>query len=85
MSRFAGFWNRIVTDSGTKHRYIQPHPYKELAHYEQLQNYLRWRFQVNNHSKYMKYCQQWINALQAPQLMYFAKEKQHLIDNGIYK
>ena len=50
-----------------------------------LQNYLEWRFRVNNHHKYLKYCKQWIAALQASQLQYFEKEMSNLINKGIYK
>lgn len=50
-----------------------------------LQNYLEWRFRVNNHPKYLKYCKRWIAALQASQLQYFEKEMSNLINKGIYK
>ena len=50
-----------------------------------LQNYLEWRFRVNNHTKYLKYYKQWIAALQASQLQYFEKEMLNLINKGIYK
>lgn len=50
-----------------------------------LQNYLEWRFRVNNHHKYWKYCKQWIAALQISQLQYFEKEMSNLINKGIYK
>lgn len=50
-----------------------------------LQNYLEWRFRANNHPKYLKYCKQWIAALQALQLQYFKKEMSNLINKGIYK
>lgn len=50
-----------------------------------LQNYLEWRFRVNNHTKYLKYSQQWIAALQISQLQYFEKEMLNLVNKGIYK
>lgn len=50
-----------------------------------LQNYLEWRFRLNNHTKYLKYSQQWIAALQTSQLQYFEKEMLNLINKGIYK
>lgn len=50
-----------------------------------LQNYLEWRFRVNNHTKYLKYCKRWITALHASQIQYFEKEMSNLINKGIYK
>ena len=50
-----------------------------------LQNYLEWRFRVNNHPKYLKYCKQWIAALKTSQLQYFEKEMSNLINKGISK
>lgn len=46
--------------------------------------YLEWRFRVNNHSKYLKYMNDWINNLQLNQIVYFRRERINLINNGLY-
>lgn len=43
-----------------------------------IDEYLVYRFKRNNHNKYMKYMQEWIDNVTETQLMYFQKEKERL-------
>lgn len=52
---------------------------------EDLYKYLVWRFNVNNHAKYKKYCLEWINGLTQEQMLYFIEERKRLILTGIYE
>lgn len=40
--------------------------------------YLRYRFRRNNHSKYIKYMEEWIANLLPVQIEYFKLEKERL-------
>lgn len=51
---------------------------------KELRAYLEWRFRVNNHAKYQKYRDEWINNLNETQCYYFKKEMAHLIERGVY-
>ena len=42
---------------------------------DNMREYLRQRFYRNNHSKYRKYFEEWLNGVVDTQLMYFEKEK----------
>lgn len=44
----------------------------------ELNEYLIFRFKHNNHNKYMKYMQEWINNITENQLNYFKLEKERL-------
>lgn len=44
--------------------------------------YLSERFLRNNHPKYHKYCNEWINNITADQLRYFMEEKRR-IESGV--
>lgn len=50
-----------------------------------LRTYLEWRFRVNNHPKYQKYRDEWIQALTPMQLIYFEQERIRMIKMGLYK
>lgn len=52
---------------------------------EDLKKYLIWRFNVNNHAKYRKYCLEWINNLTKNQILYFIEEKKRLIYKNVYE
>ena len=43
-----------------------------------LKEYLVQRFVKNNHNKYFKYCNEWINNITEDQKIYFIIEKEHL-------
>lgn len=43
-----------------------------------ISEYLVHRFKYNNHNKYMKYMQQWIQNITEDQLRYFKLEKERL-------
>ena len=43
-----------------------------------VSEYLRFRFMRNNHNKYIKYMQEWIDNITKDQLSYFIKEKERL-------
>lgn len=43
-----------------------------------IDEYLVYRFRKNNHNKYLKYMQEWINGITKTQLDYFKKEKERL-------
>lgn len=43
-----------------------------------IREYLTQRFLKNNHTKYYKYCNDWINNVTEDQLDYFIKEKDRL-------
>ena len=49
-----------------------------------MEKYLKWRCKMNWHPKYYKYIDDWINNILPYQMEYFKKEKQHLINNGVY-
>ena len=44
-----------------------------------IQDYLKMRFLKNNHPKYHKYMNEWINNITDIQLYYFKKEMNKLI------
>ena len=43
-----------------------------------INEYLRQRFNRNNHNKYLKYCDEWISNITNTQLEYFKREKERL-------
>ena len=43
-----------------------------------MKQYLMRRFLFNNHNKYRKYADEWINGLTANQIAYFVLEKERL-------
>lgn len=43
-----------------------------------MRQYLIHRFVFNNHNKYKKYVEEWINNLTADQIAYFVLEKERL-------
>jgi hypothetical protein len=43
-----------------------------------IQSYLIYRFKYNNHNKYLKYMNNWINNVTENQLQYFKLEKERL-------
>ena len=43
-----------------------------------IREYLTQRFLKNNHAKYYKYCNDWIDNVTEEQLNYFIKEKARL-------
>lgn len=49
---------------------------------KEMYTYLQQRFYKNNHVKYRKYFEEWVQNVTEVQLMYFEKEKFHL-DNNI--
>ena len=52
---------------------------------DDMREYLRHRFQRNNHSKNRKYFEEWLNGVVDTQLMYFEKEKYRLENNVVLK
>lgn len=50
-----------------------------------MYEYLRKRFYQNNHVKYRKYFEEWVNNVSNIQLMYFEKEKYRLENNIVLK
>ena len=57
--------------------------------YSELKSYLEWRFRVNNHAKYQKYRDEWVNNVLNGKggynIDYFILERDHLIERGILK
>lgn len=51
---------------------------------DSLRKYLEWRFRVNNHPKYHKFCHEWIERVNGEQLSYLEKEMAHMIECGKY-
>ena len=49
---------------------------------EILYNYLRERFYKNNHDKYRKYFDEWINGITEIQMDYFEKERLNILHNS---
>ncbi|MBQ9645341.1 MAG: hypothetical protein IJV24_03150 [Prevotella sp.] len=45
-------------------------------------DYLRERFRRNNHTKYHKYCDEWISNITTDQLRYFIEERRR-IESGV--
>jgi len=52
---------------------------------DNMREYLRQRFNRNNHPKYHKYFEEWLNNVVDTQLMYFEKEKYRLENNVVLK
>lgn len=64
---------------------IKFHDYKaeeESIRAKELRIYLEYRFKLNNHSKYQKYRDEWIENLTPEQLSYFAEEKKRIYARG---
>jgi hypothetical protein len=51
---------------------------------DEIKRYLIWRFNMNNHPKYKKYCTEWIDNLTENQILYFIEERKRLINRKIY-
>jgi hypothetical protein len=49
-----------------------------------LDKYLKYRFKINNHPKYQKYFDEWLNGVTEEQLNYYEREMYNLIKIGIY-
>lgn len=49
-----------------------------------MKRYLEWRCRMNWHPKYLKYIQEWISNVTDTQMEYFVREREHLINVGIY-
>lgn len=49
-----------------------------------LRTYLEYRFRVNNHPKYQKYRDEWINGIPISCLWYYEIEMNHLKEKGLY-
>lgn len=49
-----------------------------------MKRYLEWRCRMNWHPKYLKYIQEWISNITDTQMEYFVREREHLINIGIY-
>jgi len=43
-----------------------------------MRNYLLQRFYRNNHNKYRKYAEEWVDNLTPEQILYFSLEKERL-------
>lgn len=43
-----------------------------------MKEYLIRRFYINNHNKYRKYAEEWVNNLTCDQIAYFILEKQRI-------
>ena len=49
-----------------------------------MKRYLEWRCRMNWHPKYLRYIQEWVSNVTPDQMMYFEREREHLIKNGQY-
>lgn len=49
---------------------------------EILYNYLRERFYKNNHDKYRKYFDEWVNCITETQIDYFEKERLNILNQS---
>ena len=49
-----------------------------------MTKYLTWRFMMNNHAKYRKFCDEWIANITEEQLHYYEEEKHRLTLKGEY-
>lgn len=52
---------------------------------KEMYTYLQQRFYRNNHVKYRKYFEEWVQNVTETQLMYFEKEKFNLDNNMILR
>lgn len=52
---------------------------------EEIIKYIKWRYKMNNHNKYMKYFDEWFSGITDNQLMYFKLEKERLIKSEQYQ
>ena len=73
---------RVPPTGGPLHKIRLERPVRIDARAKGLGDYLRERFRRNNHTKYHKYCDEWINAVTPDQLHYFVQERQR-IESGI--
>ena len=64
------------------HRLMLLPPWRRDPRVKVMGDYLRERFRRNNHTKYHKYCDEWINNITIDQLGYFIEEKRR-IDSGV--
>ena len=46
-----------------------------------INEYIRYRFKVNNHNKYHKYMEEWAENLTPEQIAYFIEERNRLLLN----
>ncbi len=49
-----------------------------------LENYVRWRFRVNNTNHYQQYLDEWLKNITETQINYFREEMCRLIGMGKY-
>ena len=49
-----------------------------------MKDYLRWRFCSRVPSRYIKYFDEWITGVTNEQMAYFEKERERLINQGVY-
>ena len=52
---------------------------------EILFNYLRERFRTSNHSKYLKYFDEWVSNISENQIHYFEIERLNIIQRSKYE
>lgn len=58
------------------------HPVRIDPRAKVMGDYLRERFRRNNHTKYHKYCDEWVNNITCDQLRYFIEERRR-IESGV--
>lgn len=49
-----------------------------------MKDYLRWRFCSHLQTKYIKYFDEWVTGITSQQMAYFEKERERLINQGVY-
>ena len=64
-----------LLSGGTIHKILLRQPVRIDARVKGMGDYLRERFRRNNHTKYHKYCDEWMLGVTADQLRYFIEER----------
>lgn len=69
----------------TMHKILLHQPVRIDARVKGMGDYLRERFRRNNHTKYHKYCDEWMLGVTADQLRYFIEERRRIESGTVLK
>ena len=67
------------------HKILLQRPVHIDARVKGMGDYLRERFRRNNHTKYHKYCDEWMRGVTADQLRYFIEERRRIESGTVLK
>ena len=69
----------------TMHKIHLQRPVRIDARVKGMGDYLRERFRRNNHTKYHKYCDEWMLGVTVDQLRYFIEERRRIESGTVLK